>query len=143
MTTETARVPSVTEWTPARVFLVFTTVVHIPLGLIGFLYDRSFPLGAQAAEAAGSVHVFGLLETNGWHTLGALIVGLAALHGALKPSRARSTALALGLTHVGLFLSLVIWEPSTFFIASNGADQVIHATTAIGGSVSGLSTRHS
>ena len=141
MSSEVLRVTSDVEWTPARVFLLITAIVHIPLGLVGFLYDRSFPLGAQATEAAGSAQVFGILETNGWHTLAALIVGVVALHGTLNPSRARQTALILGVSHVGIFLSLVIWEPSTFWLASNAADQFIHAFTAIGGTISGLATR--
>lgn len=122
-------------------FLLVTAIVHIPLGIVGFLYDRSFPFGAQATEAAGSAHVLGLFETNGWHTLGALLVGLIALRGIIDPRRAREIALALGAFHIGLFLSLVVWEPSTFFIASNAADQVIHAFTAIGGTVTALATR--
>ena len=140
MSTQAVHVRGDVDWTLARVFLLITTIVHIPLGIVGFLYDRTFPLSPQAAQAAGSAYMFGL-ETNGWHTLGALIVGIAALYGTLNRSRARQTALILGATHVGLFLSLVIWEPSTFLIASNGADQVIHAFTAIGGTVSGLATR--
>ncbi|HYI44457.1 MAG TPA: DUF4383 domain-containing protein [Actinomycetota bacterium] len=138
-----AGAPSEVEWTPARVFLLITTIVHLPLALVGFLTDRTFPIGAQAAEAAGSAHIFGFLETNGWHTLGALIVGLVALRGTLNRRAARPAALTLGVTHVALFLSLVIWEPSTFWIASNNADQFVHAFTAIAGTASGLATRSS
>lgn len=130
-------------WTPARVFLLVTAIVHVPLGIVGFFYDRSFPLGAQATEVAGSAHVFGILETNGWHTLGALLVGVIALNAALNPGRAREVALGLGVFHVGLFASLLVWEPSTFWLASNAADQVIHAFTAIGGIVTGLATHSS
>ena len=130
-----------TAWTPARVFLLVVAIVHLPLGLVGFLYGLTFPVGAQAADSAESAHVFGVLETNGWHTLGALIVGVVGLYFTIDPSGARKAALALGLFHVGLFASLVIWDPSTFWIASNDADQVIHATTSIGGLVSGLATR--
>lgn len=141
MTAEVAHAPSVTGWTPARVFLLLAAVVHLPLAVVGFVYDRTFPIGPQAAQAAGSAHIFGILATNGWHTLGALIVGLVALRHTINPRGARPAALALGVTHVGLVLSLIIWEPSTFWIASNNADQVIHASTAIGGIVSGLATR--
>jgi hypothetical protein len=49
----------------------------------------------------------------------------------------------LGVFHVALFVSLVLWTPSTFWIASNAADQVIHASTAIGGIGSALLTRRS
>ncbi len=141
MTATAANLPRDNGWTPARLFLLVTTIIHIPLGIIGFFYDRSFPIGPEATEAAGSAQVFGILETNGWHTLGALIVGLAALYGMLARDRARPTALALGVTHIGLFFSLIIFEPSTFWLASNDADQVIHAFTAVGGTVTGLMTK--
>lgn len=127
-------------WTPARIFMTVSAVFHIPVAVAGFLYDRSFPIGPDAAARAGGEHVFGILETNGWHTLGALLVGAVSLYFALRPLRARDAALALGAFHVALFASLELWDPSTFWIASNTADQVIHASTAIGGIGSALLT---
>ncbi|MFN2525173.1 MAG: DUF4383 domain-containing protein [Actinomycetota bacterium] len=130
----------VSEWTPARVFLVISALWHIPLALAGFVYDRTFPIGADAAARAPSELVFGAFETNGWHTLAALIVGVVSLYYVLRPRHAREAALGLGLGHVGLVIMLILWDPSTFWIASNTADQVVHSSTAVGGIISGLLT---
>ena len=130
-------------WSPARVFMAVSAVFHIPVAVAGFVYDRTFPIGPGAAASAGGAHVFGVFETNGWHTLGALLVGAVSLYYVLRPRGARDGALALGLFHVGLFASLVLWEPSTFWIASNAADQAIHASTAVGGIGSALLTARS
>jgi hypothetical protein len=129
------------EWTPARVFMAVSAVFHLPLAVAAFVYDRTFPIGPDAAASAEAAHVFGVFETNGWHSLGALIVGGVSLYYALRPRHARDGALVLGVSHVVLFASLILWDPSTFWIASNAADQVVHASTAIGGTVSALATR--
>ena len=131
------------SWTPARIYLLVAAVVHLPLGIIGLLYDRIFPVGADAAASAGSDHVFGVLETNGWHSLAALGVGIVAAYFTMYPRRARDVALILGVGHVGIIAALAMWDPSTFWLASNGADQVVHASTAIGGIGSALLTRRS
>jgi Domain of unknown function (DUF4383) len=131
---------SASSWTPARIFMVASALFHIPVGIVGFVYDRTFPIGAGASSTAGGRHVLGIFETNGWHTLGALLIGLVSLYFALRPRRAREAALAIGIGHVGLFVALVLWNPSTFWIASNGVDQIVHASTAVGGIVSGLLT---
>lgn len=129
------------EWTPARLFMAVSAVFHLPLAVAAFVYDRTFPIGPDAAATAEAAHVFGIFETNGWHSLGALVVGAISLYYALRPRHARDGALVLGLTHVALFASLVLWDPSTFWIASNAADQVVHASTATGGILSALATR--
>ncbi len=139
----TSPAPSVatSAWTAARVFLLAAAAWHIPLGLIGFLYDRSFPIGSAATETAGSGHIFGIFESNGWHNLAAVLLGIVALYFTIEPRRAREVALAIGLVHVGLVAGLIIWDDSTFWIASNIADQLIHASTAIGGLTTGLPPR--
>jgi hypothetical protein len=128
-------------WTPARMFMAASALFHIPVAIVGFAYDRTFPIGPGAAEAAGSAHVFGVFETNGWHTVGALLVGAVSLYYVLRPRNAREGALGLGVFHVGLVGSLLLWDPSTFWLASNAADQVVHLSTAIGGIGSALLTR--
>ena len=128
-------------WTPARMFMLAAAVVHLPLGIIGLLYDQTFPVGPDAAASAGSEHIFGILETNGWHSLAALGIGIVTAYFMLKPRRARDVALLIGVLHVGIVASLAVWDPSTFWFASNGADQVIHTSTAIGGIGSALLTR--
>lgn len=127
-------------WTPARVFMLAAAIWHLPLGIVGLLYDQTFPVGASAAEAAGSDHIFGVFETNGWHSLAALILGLITAYFAIYPRRARDAALMIGLIHVGIAAALLVWEPERFWIASNTADQVVHASTAITGIGSALST---
>ena len=132
--------PESERWTPARIFLAVSAAFHIPVALAGFVIDRSFPIGAGEARRGSSEHLFGVFETNGWHTFGALVVGVVSLYFALRPRAARQAALALGISHVGLFVSLLVWDPSTFWIASNAADQFIHASTAIGGIATALWT---
>lgn len=131
---------SASSWTPARVFMVVSALFHIPIGVIGFLYDRTFPIGAKAAATAGSGRIFGVFETNGWHTLGALLIGVVSLYFALRPDHAREGALGIGALHVGLWFSLILADPSTFWIASNGADQIVHSITAVSGIATGLLT---
>jgi hypothetical protein len=114
---------------------------HLPVAIVGLAIDQTFPVGADAAEHAGSGHIFGILETNGWHSLAALLVGVVSLYFAVRPERAREGALAIGIGHVGVVLALTFWAPSTFWFMSNGADQVVHASTAIGGIGSALLTR--
>jgi hypothetical protein len=128
-------------WTPARVFMLAAAAVHLPLGIIGLVYDQTFPVGVSAAARAGSDHVFGVLETNGWHSLAALGIGIVTAYFTIYPRRAREAALMIGVLHVGIVASLVVWDPSKFWLASNAADQVVHASTAIGGIGSALLTR--
>ncbi len=128
-------------WSPARWYLLIFTLFHVPVGVAGLVIDRSFPLGAEAARQAGSEHLFGVFETNGWHSLGALGLGLIAAWVTLNPQRARGVALAIGVLHVGLFVSLVLFEASVFWIASNWADQVVHASSAVGGIIAAVATR--
>ncbi len=127
-------------WTPARIFMVVSAVWHLPLGIAGLAIDQTFPIGPGDAAAAGSEHVFGIFETNGWHSLAAVILGVISLLFAVRHDRAREAALAIGIFHVGVVAALMLWQPETFWLASNGADQVVHSSTAVGGILSGLLT---
>ncbi len=120
-------------WTPARIFMGISAAYHLPLAIVGLAIDQTFALGANAVAQAGSEHVFGIFETNGWHSHAALLVGAVSLYYAVRPKGARAAALALGIGHVGIVVALTIVPPSTFWLASNAADQVIHSITAIGG----------
>lgn len=131
------------SWTPARVFLLVVALLLIVLGGVGFLYNATFPIGAAEARAEESAHTFGIFETNGWHNAAGVGVGLLALYFTLRPAWAREAALGIGVAHVGLTAALMIWDPSTFWIASNAADQWVHASTAVGGIVCGLATPRS
>ena len=132
--------PRRSEWTPARVFLLVSVLYHLPLAIGGVFIDQTFPIGSAEAARAGSEHVFGIFETNGWHTLAAFAVGLISLYFVLRPRGAREASLAIGGLHVGIVVALMAWPPETFWLASNAADQVVHTFTAVGGIVSGLMT---
>jgi hypothetical protein len=127
-------------WTPARIFMAASAGFHLPVAIIGLAIDQTFPFGADAAAHAGSEHILGILETNGWHSLAALLLGVVSLYFAVRPQRAREAALAIGVGHVVIVLALTFWDPSTFWFASNAADQVVHTSTAIGGIGSALLT---
>lgn len=130
----------VEAWTPARWFLLVIAVTHVPLGIAGLAIDRSFPITAAAAARAEPAYVLGVLRTNGWHSLAALLIGLAALYCTLMPAGARTLALLLGVSHIGIVLFLLVADPDTLLIASNDADQIIHAFTAAGGTTAALLT---
>jgi len=134
--------PAPTEpWSPARMFMLVSAIYHLPLGIIGLLYDQTFPIGTADARRAASEHIFGIFETNGWHSLAALALGVVSLYFVMRPRGARAAALAIGVFHVGIVVSLIAWPPETFWLASNGADQIIHSFTAIAGIGAALLTR--
>ncbi|HVF52258.1 MAG TPA: DUF4383 domain-containing protein [Actinomycetota bacterium] len=123
--------------------MLVAAIWHLALGGVGFLYNASFPVGAAAARAEGSAHIFGIFETNGWHNAAAFGLGLVTLYFTLRPARAREAALVIGVAHVGLTLAWMVWDPRTFWFASNMADQFVHGSTAVGGVVCGLATPRS
>ena len=120
-------------WTPARIFLAASAFYHLGLSLVGFAIDRSFPVGTTATEHAGSEHIFGIFETNGWHSLAAFLLGLVSLYFVLRPARAREVSLGVGISQALVVVAFALLPPETFWFASNAADQVIHSITAIGG----------
>ena len=128
-------------WSPARIFMLVSAIWHLPLGIAGLAYDQTFPIGSAAAGTAGSEHIFGIFETNGWHSLAALLLGVISVYFTLRPNRARGAALAIGLFHVWIVGALIAWPPETFWLASNTADQIVHSTTAVAGTAAGLLTR--
>jgi uncharacterized protein DUF4383 len=129
------------RWSPARVFMLVSALYHVPLGIAGLVYDQTFPIGSAAAEHAGSDHVFGIFETNGWHSLASLLLGAVSIYFALQPRGARTAAMVIGVQHVALIVAFIVWPPETFWMASNMADQIVHSFTAIGGVGSALLTR--
>jgi hypothetical protein len=77
-------------WTPARIFMAVSAAFHVPVAIAGFLYDRTFPIGPNAAATAGHAHVFGIFETNGWHTLCALVTAPSRWACSTSPCSSRS-----------------------------------------------------
>jgi hypothetical protein len=129
------------QWSPARIFMLISALYHLPLGLAGLLYDQTFPIGAAEAEHAGSDHIFGIFETNGWHSLAAFALGVVSVYFMMRPRRARDAALVIGVMHVGIVIAFFVWPPETFWFASNTADQIVHSFTAIGGIGAALLSR--
>jgi hypothetical protein len=107
----------------------------------GLALDRSFPTSPGAVDSAGSGWLFGVLQTNGWHSVAALASGAVALGFATRPEWARLGAMVKGLFYVAVTTSLFITEPSTFLLVSNVGDQIVHASLAIGGIATALATR--
>lgn len=127
-----------TNWTPARGFLVFAALYLIPLSLLGFFLNSRFP--TSAAGAADSAYILGVLETNGWHNLAGLAYGVLALVAFLRPGTGRNAALFIGVSHVLVTVAFILWDPATFWVASNFADNVVHASFAVGGVIAGIAT---
>jgi hypothetical protein len=121
--------------------MLASALYHFPLGIAGLLYDQTFPIGSAEAERAGSDHVFGIFETNGWHSLAALLLGAISLYFMMRPRGARVVALTIGVQHVGLVVAFIVWPAETFWMASNAADQIVHSFTAIAGIGAALLTR--
>ncbi len=130
----------VATWSPARIYLVASGIFLVVSSAVGFAVDSSFPASAAEVDSAGSGHIFGIFETNGWHNLAAVISGAIALGFAARPEWARAGALLKGAMYVAVTTSIAIWGPETFKIASNAADQVVHASLAVTGLAAGLAT---
>mgnify|MGYP006163797737 CR=1 FL=1 len=129
-----------TDWSPARVFLAASAIYHLALGVAGLVINQTFPLGPDATERAASGHVFGIFETNGWHSSAALLLGIVSLYFAIRPRGARTAAMLIGVQHVAIVIAFFAWPPETFWFASNLADQFVHSFTAIAGIGSALLT---
>ena len=128
------------DGSPARIFLVVSTIYHSLLGVLGLVVDQTFPLSSAAAARANSDFVFGVFETNGWHSVAGLGVAAASFFFVVRSHRAAEGALAIGISQLFVVAAFAFEDPSTFLFASNGADQVIHSLTAIGGIVTGVVT---
>ena len=127
-------------WSAARVYLVVAGVYLVGVGVIGFFYDASFPIGAEAARRAGSAEIFGIFETNGWHNVAGLLFGAVAVYFATRPRDDVFGALVLAVPNALVTVAFAVEDPRTFWFASNGADNVVHATLGFGGIVVALLT---
>lgn len=130
-----------TTWSPARVYLVVSGIFLVGAALTGFGYSTSFPSSAEAVRSAHNPHIYGIFETNGWHNLTSLVSGLVSLSFALRPEWARTGALVKGSLYTVVTISIAVWGADTFLIASNAADQVVHASLAVAGFAAALATR--
>ncbi|MFN2587052.1 MAG: DUF4383 domain-containing protein [Actinomycetota bacterium] len=132
--------PVAGAWSPARIYLVTSGIFLVAASLIGFTVNSAFPSTPDAVDAAGSGHILGVFETNGWHNLTALISGAIALGFAVKPEWARLGAFVKGFIYVAVTASIAIWGPEAFKIASNAADQVVHASLGVTGLAAAVMT---
>lgn len=124
---------SVSPASPARTFLVVAGGYLLVVGVLGFLLDASFPTRAEAVRDSHA-YLFGLFETNGWHNLAAVLLAVPALVVAwVRPGDARALAWIVGGANVAVFLLFWAVDPTTFWVASNGWDQVAHAAVGFGG----------
>lgn len=126
------------QWSPARIYLAITAVYLLLLGVAGFVADASFP---TSSAAVGHHHLFGIFDTNGWHNLAAIVFGAIAVVALLDPVRARMGALVVAVPNALVFVTFALLDPSTFWFASNGADNVVHALLGFGGIAAALATR--
>jgi hypothetical protein len=129
------------EWSPARIYLVASGIFLLLIGIAGLALNQSFPTSPGAVDPAGSGWLFGVLQTNGWHSVSALGSGAVALGFAARAEWARLGAMVKGVFYVAVTTSLFITDPSTFLLVSNAGDQVVHASLAIGGIATALATR--
>lgn len=121
------------KWDPARIYLAVAGFYLVGIGIAGFVYNRTFPVGAADAARARSDFVFGLFETNGWHNLAGLVFGLIALWFLFRSQQWALGSLAVGVPNLITFVAFLIEPPTTFWFASNGADAVVHAVLGFGG----------
>jgi len=77
---------------PARVFLWISAVYLLVLGLGSLVVSPSFAVGD---EVSGD-HLFGVIETNGWHGLAGVLLGAASLAFAMSGRWAREGTAVMG-----------------------------------------------
>ena len=129
-------------WTPARAYMLASVLFLIPTGVAGLLANQNFRIGEGATDPSTTDLVFGFLETNGWHSVAALVNGAAALALLLFASdrTVRKGALLMGGGLAALTIALMIPRSIDLLdnmLASNAADNFTHAAQAIGGIVTG------
>lgn len=133
--------PASGGWPWSRAFLIAAGGYLLVVGLVGFLVDATFPTSSAAVDDNAG-HIFGVLETNGWHNVAAIAIAVPALAVAWKrPKWTRAMAMLVGVSNIVVFVAFELWDPATFWIASNAADQVVHASVGVGGVLAALPRR--
>lgn len=135
-------------WTPARAYMLASVLFLIPVGVAGLLANQNFSVGEGATDPSTTDLVFGFLETNGWHSVAALVNAAAALALLLFASDriVRRGALLMGFALATLTIALLIPRSIDLLdniLASNAADNFTHAAQALGGIVTGSMTQRS
>src|SRR3990170_5510153 len=97
---EAGRAPS-----PAHVFLWISVVYLLALGLGSLVVSPSFAVGD---EVSGD-HLFGVIETNGWHGLSGVLLGAASLALAMSGRWAREGAAVMGASLLASGIVLLLY----------------------------------
>jgi hypothetical protein len=77
----------------ARIYLWISAGYLLVLGIGSLFVNSSFAVGDEATAD----HLFGVLETNGWHGLAGVFLGSASLFFAMSQRWAREGAALIGL----------------------------------------------
>ena len=90
---------------PARIFLWISAGYLLVLGIGSLIANPSFAVGDEASAG----HLFGLVETNGWHGLAGVFLGLASLFFAMSQRWAREGAALIGLFSLASGIVLLLY----------------------------------
>jgi hypothetical protein len=124
--------------TLAQVYALALGAVLVVVGIIGFLAEPSFAVGAKAHR--GTLILF---DVNGWHNVVHLLSGVAGLALAGTAARARIFCIGYGAVYVVVtILGFIVGDGGLLLslIPINTADNLLHGAIALTGLAIGLST---
>src|SRR3972149_2833056 len=90
---------------PAHVFLWISVAYLLVLGLGSLVVSPSFAVGD---EVSGD-HLFGVIETNGWHGLAGVLLGASSLAFAMSGRWAREGAAVMGASLLASGVVLLLY----------------------------------
>src|SRR5438093_6430596 len=90
---------------PARIYLWISVAYLLVLGIGSLIVNPNFSVGDQAKGG----HLFGLIETNGWHGIAGVLLGSTALCFALSQRWAREGAALVGLFSLASGVLLLLY----------------------------------
>lgn len=109
---------------PARIFLCVSAAYLLVLGIGGLMVNSSFKVGDDLPHG----HLFGVIETNGWHNLAGVLLGAQSLYHAVSGRWLREGALAVALVSLvsGLiFLAYGDGNVALWLVPVDTADAVL------------------
>ncbi|HLL65136.1 MAG TPA: DUF4383 domain-containing protein [Micromonosporaceae bacterium] len=116
-------------WTPPRIGAAVVGAVYTLAGLLGFFVTGFSGFASSQGHSLLGFHV------NPLHNFVHLAIGLAGLALSRRDSTARTYGwlLAIGYGATFLFGLFAVNNPDINFLAINGADNVLHAVSALAG----------
>jgi hypothetical protein len=126
--------------TPAQWFSLVVGPVLLVVGILGFVADSTFDVGANDVNG-GDLQGNGFLgfEVTGWHNLVHIASGLLLVLCAKRRSTAKVATLGFGAVYALVtVIGLIDGNDVLGFIPVNAADNVLHAVISIGSLVAGL-----